>query len=336
MFHSARLKLTAWYLLIVMLISISFSAVVYRSLTDELDRAAKKLPLAALPGTQVTTPQQRIDPDLATETKSLILFNLFTVNLLIFGSAGGIGYFLAGRTLKPIKEMMDKQNRFIADASHEFRTPLTAMKTSTEVGLRDPNINLDEAKDLLRENLKDIDTLQLLSTSLLRLAQFEKSPTQLNLEPVSLSEAIQLARQRLETSLKEKNITITLKSKDVLFDADKDGIVELFVILFDNSIKYSQKKSAITVFFGKSESFIVIEVKDQGIGIDARDLPHIFDRFYRSDKSRTKWPSPGYGLGLSIARKIVESHRGSIAVKSVPGKGSTFIIRLPIGISGYT
>jgi two-component system sensor histidine kinase ResE len=100
--------------------------------------------------------------------------------------------------------------------------------------------------------------------------------------------------------------------------------------LFDNSIKYSPKKSVITVFFGKGEKFILIDVKDQGIGIDGMDLAHIFDRFYRSDKSRTKTTVPGYGLGLSIAKKIVEAHNGSITVRSVPGKGSTFIVKLPI------
>lgn len=332
MFQSARLKLTAWYVLIIMLISIGFSGAVYRSMTFELERAARMPPPPPPPFSDIhhpAPPPPRIDPVVIEETKKRILFALFVINLLILGSAGGGGYFLAGRTLKPIKEMVDEQNRFITDASHELRTPLTALKTSTEVALRDINLTPEEAKELLRDNLEEINNLQALSDSLLHLAQFERVDSSFHFSQISLNEAILKAKGEVKMLAKKKGITIKIPDTDYTLEADKNSIVELLVILLDNAIKYSPNNSEITILSGKIDPFIVIDVKDQGIGVDRSEIPRIFDRFYRAVKSRSKSMASGYGLGLSIAKKIVDAHNGSITVESAPGKGTTFTIRIP-------
>lgn len=332
MFREARLKLTAWYLLIIMLISIAFSIAIFQSLTSELDRiervqrqrqqAAQNLP-------KPPSPFLRLDPEVLEESKQRIRLILIAINLIILGFSGLAGYFLAGRTLKPIKEMVDEQNRFIADSSHELRTPLTALKTETEVGLRDKNLTLTSAKNLLKDNLDEINSLQTLSDELLRLIQFEKGNGSPSLSQIKLSEVFLEAKRKVSPLARAKNIELKIPEVRYSLKAEKNSLVELLVILLDNAIKYSQKGKSVEVIAEKPDSRLVIKVKDQGQGIDPKDIPHVFDRFYRVDKSRAKASAPGYGLGLSIAKKIVELHGGSIKVESALRKGSTFIINLP-------
>ena len=107
-------------------------------------------------------------------------------------------------------------------------------------------------------------------------------------------------------------------------------MINLFVIILDNAIKYSPKKTAIKIYGKKTNNQIMIEIKDQGIGIEKKDLPFIFDRFFRAEQSRSKEKVTGYGLGLSIAKKIIGQHKGSLIVESKLEKGTTVIIRLPI------
>ena len=114
-----------------------------------------------------------------------------------------------------------------------------------------------------------------------------------------------------------------------MFMGNKSGLAELMVILLDNAIKYSPAKSTITYTVTHPDSAIVFSVEDHGMGIDAKDIPHIFDRFYRADKSRSKQDVAGYGLGLSIAKKIVDYHRGTISVISKVGEGTRFVVRIP-------
>ncbi len=330
MFQSARLKLTAWYLLIIMFISISFSVVIYRGLTEELHRVERVQRLRQMfyaQGLGVQNPNFRLDPGVLRESERRIRLALISINLIILGVSGAAGYFLAGRTLRPIKVMVEEQNRFITDASHELRTPLTSLKSEIEVGLRNKNFTISEAKKLLESNLEEVNSLQALSDDLIRLAQYKgyngvvmiRMPLSLILEK-AIAKVIPLARR--------KHIAIRNNTRPYTIRANKQALIELFVILLDNAIKYSPSKSTITIAGDKKDGTIRIHVTDQGMGIDQKDLPHIFDRFYRADKSRTKTGIAGYGLGLSIARQIAERHNGAIKVTSTLQKGSTFTVEL--------
>ncbi len=341
MFDRARLKLTGFYLLIIMLISISFSFFIYRFLTSEINRA---LNMEKLHQMGVYYPAKRFiffnDNDTVTkgivitppsteileEAKQRILYILIAVNLGIFCLSGAAGYFLAGRTLRPIKQMVDEQNRFITDASHELRTPLTSLKSEIEVNLRDKKLTLSDARKILESNLEEVNNLQYLSDNLIKLAQTRK-PNGLQLSRVFVLNIAKLSIKKVEKLAAKKKIDIKSDIDDIVLKGDPQSLTELFVIFLDNAIKYSPEKSQIDFNVKRSRGNAVIEIIDRGIGIEEKDMPLLFERFYRADQARSK---DGFGLGLSIAKDIVDKHDGSIEVKSKINRGTTFKIKLPL------
>lgn len=342
MFHSARIKLTAWYLLIIMLISIAFSVAIYRVLISEIDRVekAQRLRIERRFPQLNNIPQfdnkdelwqvYFLDPQLVIETKRRLKLFLLLVDLFILAGSAAAGYFLAGKTLEPIENMVYEQKQFITNASHELRTPLTSLKTEIEINLRDNKLNLVNAKKLLKSNLEEVDNLQSLSDKLIKLSRYQGGENGLSVSEVSLKSIISDSIKLIEKLAKSKKISIENKITDYNFEGNKQSLIELFVILLDNAIKYSPVKSSITVNSKKSDGHLLISVADQGIGIDKSEIPNLFKRFYRADKSRTKTEVHGYGLGLSIAKQITERHNGQIKVKSETGKGSTFTVHIPI------
>lgn len=333
MFTSARLKLTAWYLLIIMVVSIAFSIGMYRILTSEFDRFERmqrfRQQINFQEGMEFFPRRPLLDPQLINETKNRIRAILVLVNLGILAASSAAAYFLAGRTLKPIKEMVDEQNRFITDASHELRTPITSLKSEIEVSLRDQKLNLADTKKLLKSNLEEVDNLQALSDSLIRLTQYQSINDRINFGQISLADVVSEALRKVSHLSKQKKITFKNEVNELTLNGDEQNLVELFVILLDNAIKYSGERKVVSVISRKTNDHIIVEVRDQGVGVTRDEIPHLFERFYRGDKSRTKKNTPGYGLGLSIAKQIVEKQGGTISVESEPGKGSTFTIYLP-------
>jgi two-component system sensor histidine kinase CiaH len=340
MFKEARIKLTGWYLLIIMIISLSFSAAIYGGLCSELNRVERMQRLRIeqqFPGRPDLLQQfeQRIeprnlylDPALINETKTRILIILLGINSFILVSSAVAGYFLAGRTLQPIKVMFDEQKRFTADASHEFRTPLTSMKTEIEVALRDKKINLREIKNLLKSNLEEVNKMQKLSNYLLALNKYEEDGKSIEFTNVDLKGIVKRVVDKLSILAKEKKISLQLNLKSAKVFGNETAVSELTSILVENAIKYSPSSSKIFIRTRKDDGHGILEIQDFGIGIAKEDLPHIFDRFYRAELSRSKEKASGYGLGLSIAKSIVDLHKGKIEVKSKLGKGSTFIVRI--------
>lgn len=336
MFHSARIKLTVWYVIIIMFISMLFSLIIYEGINSEfrrfghfqqirLQREQEGISLQPSP----FRPPSTVDLEMIEESRQRLTMVLIIVDLGILIISGGAAYFLAGKTLRPIKAMVDEQNRFITDASHELRTPLTALRTEIEVNLRDKKLSLDSAKTLLKSNLDEVVNLQSLSDNLLTLSQFQYKNGNGFFEDISLSEIMESVVKKITPLARQKNISINNKVKNYNLKGDKLGLTELFVILLDNAVKYSKKNSPVFLTSNKTDSVINIEVIDQGEGIKKEDLPFIFDRFYRVDKARSKEKITGYGLGLSIARKIAEMHKGSIDVTSKIGKGTKFTVSLP-------
>lgn len=337
MFESARLKLTAWYLLIIMLISGFFSVAFYHAATQEVQIIIDRIEYAqermrdefpSMP------PRFRDVPPFTLEeleaVKSRIMVSLILLNGFILIVAGGVCYFLAGRTLRPIQIMVDEQKQFISNASHELRTPIATMRAEMEASLLEKTIPDNRARELINSNLEEVTTLQNLTNNLLQLAQIHNMQSKQFLEKVTLVDIVATAKKNVQHKAKRKDITIAINVEKFSLFGNKQKLEEVFIILLDNAIKYSPEKSTVSISARKSNRQIIVSVSDAGIGISREDLPHIFERFYRADKSRNE---EGYGLGLSIAKKIVEAHNGSITVKSKEKKGTTFIVTLPLKIS---
>lgn len=255
---------------------------------------------------------------------------LAAINGIILLIAGGLGYFLAGKTLQPIKTMLDEQNRFIGDASHELRTPLTALKTTTEVALRNKNLSLADTKKILAENVTEINQLQTLSDNLLQLTQYQNNGSSTHFKYFSLADIVQLAIKRTTPLADKKRIKIRNQTSNPQLFGNPISLTDALVIFLDNAIKYSPNLSVVTISSARQKDELFLSIKDQGIGIDQKDLPHIFDRFYRADSARAKANFGGYGLGLSIAKAVIDLHRGAISVTSKKNKGTTFTIKLPV------
>lgn len=321
--RSAVIQLSLAYLGIIMLITIGFSVFLYSVSAQELSRSLRRpLPIYFYQQNINDLREQQIDQGEASLQHNLVLINLAA---LILG--GGASYLLARRTLRPIEEAMDAQSRFTADASHELRTPLTAMQTEIEVALRDKRLSPGAARDLLQSNLEEVGKLRDLSEGLLKLTRHEGM--ELAKDPVDIAEVTRQAAQRYAKSAAAKQITIDISGSSAITQGDPTSLIELVAVLIDNALKYSPAKSKLKIVTSQSKNQVMITVKDEGIGIKASDLPHIFDRFYRADTSRSKEQVDGYGLGLSLAKHITEAHNGVIEVSTVPGEGSTFIVKLP-------
>lgn len=352
MFQSARIKLTAWYLAIIMSVSLLFSVAIYAGITRELkgierfqqlrleqgrkglDSAFRqfirdqKMRRISPPNTpRILAPP---NPEMIQQARMRLAGLLGLVNLVILFTSGIAGYFLAGKTLRPIKEMVDEQNRFVSDASHELRTPITSLRSEIEVNLRDRKLTLNEAKKLLKSNLEEVRTLQALSDGLIKLSRDPKSNGELSFKEVSLTEIVDGAVKKVAGLAKEKRITIQNEIKNFIFDGDQKALTELFVIFLDNAIKYSPESTTAILASRRTDGYVHIDIVDQGIGIDEKDIPRLFDRFYRVDPSRTKTDVTGYGLGLSIAKQIVDKHQGWIKVTSELNKGTTISVQLPV------
>lgn len=331
MFQRTRIKLTAWYLLIIMTVCLFFTVIIYSLVNQEFVRfermqikAAHEMSIGINPPPGSRYPEENLSA--IKEARGNLITRLFIINLGILVFSGVSGYFLAGRTLNPIKKSMDEQKRFISDSSHELRTPLASLRTEIEVGLLDKNLNLEKSKKILKSNLEEVIELQTLSDRLLELAQNGNAINKNSFEKVSVKEIIDSAVKKTEKMADAKKIKLTKKSSDVYAFGIPDRLTETVTILIDNAIKYSPRESKIEVLGSQKNDQIKISVIDHGQGISEEDIELIFDRFYRAEKSRSE---EGFGLGLSIAKKIAHSHNGHINVDSTLNKGSTFTLVLP-------
>lgn len=354
MFRSAALRLTLWYLLIIMFVSMSFSFVLYWALQSELDinignqvrfiedspRFNGQQPGQAVRPDAPQTPQvqpsgrpsfEEVRRRQLDDSSRKIRERLLQINLIILLLGAGASYLLARRTLSPIQDALDAQSRFTADASHELRTPLTAMRSEIEVALREKRPSLKDRNALLGSNLEEIAKLEDLSARLLRLADYENGTEKLTLKPTKVRPALDAALKRLNTQAKRRHVAVSITApKSITVPADRDRLTELFTILIDNAVKYSHDSGSVKVVAKNIRGKVRVTVADRGIGIKASDIPFLFNRFYRADSSRSRRTVEGYGLGLAMAKHITDLHHGSIEVASQPNRGSTFTVTLPI------
>ncbi len=339
MFRSARLKLTVFYLAILLFFSLALTFGIRNMALREYDRS-NRAQLGEVYSLQkdffddsietfVLPPAKSQFQDLQHNQNDLVRKHLnediiiFNICALVFG--GMLSYWYAGRTLRPIKEAHDAQKRFASDASHELRTPLANMKVENEVFLRQKTFTESDARELITSNLEEVQRLESLADNLLHLSQYEKS--NLNLGSVPIKTVVDNALSTSAKALDANGIKIDRKIAPAHVLGDRESLERLLTIVIDNAIKYGPKKGTVCITGKKSSGNYCLKVRDEGKGISAEDLPHIFERLYRGDKARHS-KAEGYGLGLALAKQIAEANQASISAANAKPKGAEFTIQL--------
>lgn len=241
---------------------------------------------------------------------------------LVFSFFGSL--FMANRAIIPIQKAWEQQKEFLADASHELRTPIAVIQTNLEVVLEDPIKTVDSQSKWLLNIKEENSWMAHFVDSLLFLARSDSQQQPLDKNHFPLEKAICNAAESFKPLALSHGIIIKIDVETpIVFYGDESRIKQLLGILVDNAIKYSPSGGAIDIRLTKSSKTVNLSVSDQGEGISPENIDKIFDRFFQSDHSRSK---KGAGLGLSIAKWIVDSHQGSIEVSSIVGSGTTFHI----------
>jgi signal transduction histidine kinase len=225
-----------------------------------------------------------------------------------------------------LDEAFTSQRQFMEDISHELKTPLSVLKGELEVTLKRIR-SAQEYETALHSSLEEVNRLAVIVEDLLTLARFDAKTTTLHAHPVDLNVLVKDAVEAIDVLALQKNITLQLNAAhtaDIL--ADKNQFKRMVLNILDNAIKYTPPGGKITIDLRQADHWVDIDIADTGIGIPENELPHIFDRFYRVDKSRS---TIGFGLGLSIAQSIAMAHGGKIVAKANTPQGTIFTISLP-------
>ncbi|KXT76413.1 Two component system sensor histidine kinase CiaH [Streptococcus sp. DD10] len=236
--------------------------------------------------------------------------------------------YLASVSVKPLIDSIEKQKTFVENASHELRTPLAVLQNRLENLFRKPEATILETSESIASSLEEVRNMRLLTTNLLNLARRDDglSPEIVEIEPAFFDAIFEnysiIAEENGKNLTWNNQVTKVIKS-------DKTLLRQLVTILFDNAVKYTEEDGTIqlNVFVGKKDKQLVVQVADNGPGIRDSDKTHIFERFYRVDKARTRQKG-GFGLGLSLAKQIVEALKGTIVVKDNQPRGTIFEVRL--------
>ncbi len=319
-FSRARLRLTILYVLIITVILFIFSQALLAGYGRYMARSVERHELA-----------EKQEYSIIQEAERELQVILLLVNAGIILLTTGFGYFLAGRTLSPIKQTFENQKQFISDASHELRTPLAILKTNMEVelSLKKP-LPLDYRKSL-ESNLEEVDTMAKLVNDLLLLSRLDAQQDTTR-QPVVLGDLLQFTKKRMSAYAREHAVSLHLElpKPEIVVSGDKELIISAISNLLKNAIDYNKKNGLVSLKLEDNGRDAFVTIEDTGIGIPQDIIAHIFDRFYRGDKSRSGYIS-GAGLGLAIVKSIVDKHAGTITVKSRENMGTTMIIQLPLG-----
>jgi signal transduction histidine kinase len=253
----------------------------------------------------------------------LILVPIGLGGLLLAG-AGGL--YMSRRAMQPARDALDRQRTFVADASHELKTPLSLVKINAEVMQRDPTNQ--ENGEIIEDQLSEIDRMDALLSDLLVLARLDADRLDIDRKPFDLATVAAEAAGRFLTRAAEEGIRLEVEVPDelpVCGDPGRTG--QILAALLDNAVRYTPKGGTITVSGRLLDGQVEASVTDTGPGIPAEHLPRIFDRFYRAEEARTR-KGGGTGLGLSIARDLARAQGGELIAKGSKG-GATFTLRLP-------
>lgn len=255
--------------------------------------------------------------------KAFLTIGIISLFILLF-----ISIYLTNKTIKPLKESFEKQKQFIADASHELKTPLAIIRTNTSVILSNKEASVSNNIKWLNYISNQTERMGKLIDEMLTLAKLDNLNEKTNFISFNFSDLINNILLTFEAIIFENNIKLqSYIEDDIYIKGDKENIKKVFIILLDNAIKYTNNNGEIYIELKQDKNKIKLIVKNTGEGIKEVDLEKIFERFYRVDDSRER-KTGGYGLGLSIAKSIVEAHKGKIYAKSNLKEDTSFIVEL--------
>ncbi|MBK5484309.1 PAS domain S-box protein [Peribacillus sp. TH16] len=245
------------------------------------------------------------------------------------------GILLIFHDITELKRLEQMRKDFVANVSHELRTPITSIKGFSETLLDGALKDEKTLKHFLSIILKESDRLQELIQELLNLSKMEQQEFVLKTGVVDITNVLGDIQEMLIGKLKEKEVSLEIKasSEPVFIEGESDRIKQVFINLITNALTYTPNGGWVTVNVTENEQTVDIIVQDSGIGIEEKELPRIFERFYRIDKARSR-DSGGTGIGLAIVKHIIEVHKGKIKVESTPGSGTTFTVTLNKSLKG--
>ena len=230
-----------------------------------------------------------------------------------------------------VEDSLKSQKDFVANVSHEFKTPLTSIQGFSQAVYDGTVHSKKDVKHAAEVILNETDRLNFLVNDLLTLAKLDAGTMVMTKTKIEVNELVKNVIERFYFEIEKSEVElITNYSKPIYLNADGTRLAQVFSNLLDNAIKFSEPGSVVKVKVVRSDNTVDISFSDSGIGIAKDDLKRIFERFYQVDKSRSGGVGRGVGLGLAIARQIVHAHRGEISVSSKVGNGSTFMVKLPI------
>lgn len=256
--------------------------------------------------------------------KTFVLIGFISLIVLLL-----ISVYLTNKSIIPIKETFEKQKQFIADASHELKTPLAIIKTNTSLILSQPDDSIKNQSKWINYINSQTDRMSILINEMLSLAKMDTAENQLPLSPINMSKIVESMILMFDAVIYENNINLeTNIIKNLFVNGDKESLKKLFSIIMDNAIKHTDKEGTITVSLFTHRNKVKMIIRNTGEGIEPENLERVFERFYRVDSSRDR-ETGGYGLGLSIASSIVKQHKGKIYATSKVGSYTSFIVELP-------
>ena len=315
-FLVARLKLTFYYSITALAILGGSSIILYNTILSNFTQSILDHVL------DLNIAQAILD-----KARDILINRFVTIDAIIIFFVIILGFLLTEQTLKPIKINMQKQKRFIADASHELRTPITVVISGLEVNLNNKKLDLMGAKKTLEDTLDEMREFSKLSNNLLDISKYD-TPIQTEYELIDINELIKSIVEKNKNLAQVKNIKMETKIGEKSFiQGDKTELRRVFFNIFDNAIKYTPHGGEISVSDKVVSNKYFVTISDTGMGIPDDILGKIFDPFFRGDTSRS---TEGAGLGLTLSKKIIENHKGTIMIKSQVNKGTNVIISLPI------
>lgn len=257
-----------------------------------------------------------------------LIYTFLAVGLAMLVVIFFISRFFANRSIEPVKEAFEKQKQFIADASHELKTPLAVIQTNTDVLLANSEDTIANQAKWLNYIKLETERMAKLTNDLLFLTEMEQARMSMVYSQFNLSEAVETIVLTMEAVIFEKQIQLDYAIEpDLSVYGSSEQIKQVILILLDNAIKYTNPKGAVTLTLKKQHNEVLLSVTNTGEGIAPEHLTRIFDRFYRTDASRTR-KQGSYGLGLAIAKSIVEQHKGKLYARSTVGESTTLYLHL--------